>query len=301
MKITICHLYPDLLDLYGDRGNILALAARCSWRGIEGLVQRSSLGDPLDFRHIDILFIGGGSDREQSILVNDLKRRETELREAIEEGLVVLGICGGYQLLGQYYQTGGGDKIPGLGILNLWTVAGRERLIGNVIADLNPAAWGQEPTGEAAVRGTGNSEGRGGGLQTGPGTGCSLGSVAGTDNGAAAKAETGSGAASGSGILTTLVGFENHSGRTYLGEGLLPLGLIRHGYGNNGQDQGEGVRYRNVFGTYLHGPLLPKNPHLADLLLALALRRRGVAVLPAVLDDRLEIRAHQAVVRRFLS
>ncbi|KLU60200.1 cobyric acid synthase [Peptococcaceae bacterium CEB3] len=269
MKLTICHLYPDLLDLYGDRGNILTLAARCRWRGIEGLVQRSSLGDPLDFRQIDILFVGGGSDREQSILVNDLKRRETELRAAIEEGLVVLGICGGYQLLGQYYQTGGGDKIPGLGILNLWTVAGRERLIGNVIADVNPEAWGLR----------------------------SIGAVAGTGT----KANAGNEAASDGGTLTTLVGFENHSGRTYLGEGLSPLGLIRHGYGNNGQDHGEGVRYRNVFGTYLHGPLLPKNPHLADLLLSLALRRRGVSALPAVLDDRLEMRAHRAVVLRFLS
>lgn len=251
MRLTICHLYPDLLDLYGDRGNILTLTARCRWRGIDGLVRHSSLGDHLDFQAIDILFIGGGSDREQSLLVNDLKRRERELREAIAEGLVVLTICGGYQLLGQYYQTGGGEKIPGLGVLNLWTVAGNDRLIGNVVAGLNPGAWGYPNNGT---------------------------------NG-----------------LTTLVGFENHSGRTYLGAGLTPLGLVQHGYGNNGEDQGEGVRYRNVFGTYLHGPLLPKNPHFADLLLQLALERRGMTEILAPLDDRLEVLAHQAVVQRVLA
>lgn len=251
MRLMLCHLYPDLLDLYGDRGNILTLAARSRWRGIDVLVQRASLGDEFDFREMDILFIGGGSDREQSLLVNDLKRREGELREAIEEGLVVLSICGGYQLLGRYYQTSGGEKMPGLGVLDLWTMAGSGRLIGNVVAELNPAAWGH------------------------------------SDQGA--------------NRLTTLVGFENHSGRTYLGAGLAPLGTVKHGYGNNGEDRGEGVRYRNVFGTYLHGPLLPKNPHFADLLLRLALERRGRQELLQPLDDRLEVLAHQAVVERVLA
>ncbi len=243
--LKIGHLYPDLLDLYGDRGNVLALEARCRWRGIETQVQHLSLGDDLNLSQIDILFLGGGSDREQSILVKDLKCREEELRRAVGEGLVVLSICGGYQLLGKYYQTGGGEKIPGLGILNLWTVAGSKRLIGNVVVEQNPPSLSEEKP-------------------------------------------------------QTLVGFENHSGKTYLGPDLSALGKIQHGFGNNGEDGGEGVRYRNVFGTYLHGPLLPKNPHLADLLLQLALERRGYDHALPPLDDQLEKRAHRAILSRVL-
>lgn len=241
MKIRISHLYPDLLDLYGDRGNILTLAARCRWRGIEPVIEEASLGDSLDFGTMDILFIGGGSDREQNILVQDLMRREKELRAAIADGLVVLTICGGYQLLGQYYQTANGTKIPGLGILDTWTIAGSKRLIGNVAVELKPAV----------------------------------------------KAN-----------LTTLVGFENHSGKTYLGDCVEPLGRTITGNGNNGEDHTEGVRYRNVFGTYLHGPLLPKNPHLADLLMQLALARRGYEDRLTELDDNLEILAHRNMLTR---
>jgi hypothetical protein len=237
MNLNICHLYPDLLDLYGDRGNILALAARCCWRGIETAVQRASLGDKLNFQNMDILFIGGGSDREQNLLVEDLMQRKTDLQAAIEDGLVVLTICGGYQLLGQYYQTGEGKKIPGLGILDLWTIAGSKRMIGNVVVETS---------------------------------------------------------------LSTLVGFENHSGKTYLGSGLEPLGKVLVGYGNNGEDKTEGVRYKNIFGTYLHGPLLPKNPDFADLLLQLALKRRGYTKQIELLDDRIERLAHQAMLKRLL-
>jgi len=246
LKIKICHLYPDLLDLYGDRGNIMALSVRSQWRGLESEVQMVSLGEPLDFQTLDILFIGGGSDREQNILVEDLMKREQELRAAIEDGLVVLAICGGYQLLGQYYQTTDGTRIPGLGILDLWTIAGPKRLIGNVVVD---CAGRKFP------------------LST----------------------------------LSTLVGFENHSGKTFLGPGLQPLGKVLHGNGNNGEDGGEGVRYKNVFGTYLHGPLLPKNPHFADLLLELALARRGISEPLSLLDDQLEEMAHQTVVERILA
>lgn len=246
MKIRICHLYPDLLDLYGDRGNIMVLQARSNWRGIKAEVEKVSLGEPLDFNSLDILFIGGGSDREQSILVEDLMKRENELKAAIEDGLVVLSICGGYQLLGQYYQTAGGDKIPGLGILDLWTIAGAKRLIGNVVVDLADGEFKHSK-------------------------------------------------------IKTMVGFENHSGKTFLGPGLQPIGKVLHGNGNNGEDGGEGVRYKNVFGTYLHGPLLPKNPHLADLILALALERRGYHQTPSLLDDGFEERAHQTVVERILS
>ncbi|MGC7872803.1 type 1 glutamine amidotransferase [Desulfosporosinus sp. SYSU MS00001] len=257
MKLTICHLYPDLLDLYGDRGNILALAARCRWRGIEPEIQKVSLGESLDFTGMDILFLGGGSDREQGILVQDLMRRENDLRQAIEHGLVVLGICGGYQMLGNYYQMASGEKIPGLGILDLWTIAGTKRLIGNVVAELPPTTLEIDPE-DNFVRN--NSELK----------------------------------------LRTLVGFENHSGKTYLGKGVSPLGKVSVGHGNNDQDGTEGVRYRNVFGTYLHGPLLPKNPHLTDLLLQLALIRRGFDSCLTELDDYLETLAHKTMVNKLL-
>lgn len=247
MNLNICHLYPDLLDLYGDRGNILTLAARCRWRGIETAVQRASLGDKLDFQNMDILFIGGGSDREQNLLVEDLMQRKINLQAAIEDGLVVLTICGGYQLLGQYYQTAEGKKIPGLGILDLYTIAGSKRMIGNVVVELDCLLEVRQRT-----------------------------------------------------PLSTLVGFENHSGKTYLGSGLKPLGKVLVGYGNNGEDKAEGVRYKNIFGTYLHGPLLPKNPDFADLLLQLALKRRGYAEQIELLDDRIERLSHQAMLKRLL-
>lgn len=250
--LNICHLYPDLLDLYGDRGNILTLTQRAQWRGIEANVQRVSIGDPLNFATMDILFIGGGSDREQNILVEDLMKRKQELRSAIEDGLVVLAICGGYQLLGQYYQMAGGKKIPGLGFLDLWTEAGSKRLIGNVVVKL-----GTELRQEGAKLCTMNPE--------------------------------------------TLVGFENHSGKTFLGKSLQSIGQVLHGNGNNGEDGVEGVRYNNVFGTYLHGPLLPKNPHFTDLLLALAFERSGKDGLLAPLDDQLELLAHRTMIKRISS
>jgi len=237
MNLNICHLYPDLLDLYGDRGNILALAARCRWRGIEPVIQQASLGEDLDFMGMDILFLGGGSDREQGLLVQDLMRHEKELWNAIENGLVVLAICGGYQMLGRDYQMANGKILQFLGIIDIWTIAGEKRLIGNVVVEINGK---------------------------------------------------------------TLVGFENHSGKTYLGAGVTPLGKVLFGNGNNGDDGEEGVRYRNVFGTYLHGPLLPKNPRLADLLLELALKRRGSDVPLTELDDSLEELAHQAMVKRLM-
>lgn len=246
MKLNICHLYPDLLDLYGDRGNILALAARCRWRGIEPAIQKASIGENLDFRKMDILFLGGGSDREQGLLVQDLMQREDELRSAIEDGLVVLSICGGYQMLGKFYQMANGEKIQGLGILDVWTIAGAKRLIGNVVVELD----------EQVV----NANSR----------------------------------------FKTLVGFENHSGKTYLGQGVRSLGKVLSGNGNNGDDGQEGVRYHNVFGTYLHGPLLPKNPHFADLLLELAMLRRGLDPRLGELNDHLEQLAHEAMVKRLL-
>ncbi|MDR3271308.1 MAG: glutamine amidotransferase [Peptococcaceae bacterium] len=254
MKLTICHLYPDLLDLYGDRGNILTLAARSRWRGIETVLQKISLGEQPDYENMDILFIGGGSDREQRLLTEDLQKHERELRQAIADGLVLLAICGGYQLLGQYYQLTDGQRIPGLGILDLWTIAAEQRCIGNVVVRLAETLRA-EMLEQAAAPGT-------------------------------------------AAPLDTLVGFENHSGQTYLGDGLRPLGKILTGHGNNGADGCEGMRYKNVFGTYLHGPLLPKNPHLADLLLALAWRRKGLDWEFPSLDDRWEKLAHTTIVKR---
>lgn len=244
MKLTIYHLYPDLLDLYGDKGNIMTLAARCRWRGIEADIRKVSLGEDLDFSQADIVFLGGGSDREQSLLVKDLSSRREELKTAIEKGLVLLTICGGYQLLGEYYQTAEGHKIPGLGILDLYTVAGKKRMISNVIAELTEVPSNPQE-------------------------------------------------------LTTIVGFENHSGKTHLGQGLKPLAKVLKGYGNNGDDGFEGVRYKNVFGTYLHGPFLPKNPHMADLFLRIALENRGYDQPLLPLNDQLELSAHQAVIHRF--
>jgi len=248
MKLKLCHLYPDLLDLYGDRGNIMVLEARARWRGLDFEVEKVSLGEKIDFASLDILFLGGGSDREQNILVQDLMARVQELKAAIEDGLVVLSICGGYQLLGQYYQTIDGNKIPGLGLVDLWTIGGENRLIGNIVvqAELEELAKTEQK-------------------------------------------------------LTTIVGFENHSGRTYLGSGVKPLGKVIHGHGNNSEDQTEGMRYKNVFGTYLHGPILPKNPHLADLLLSLALARQGAKADLIPLDDELEILAHESVRERILN
>ncbi len=236
--LKICYLYPDLLNLYGDRGNVLAFAARCRWRGIPVTVHRVRQGEEVDFRGMDFLFLGGGSDREQNLMTEDLRKRAGALREAIEDGLVVLAICGGYQLLGHYYRTRGGQVIPGLGLLDFYTEAGARRLIGNIAVEI-------ELDGERVK----------------------------------------------------VTGFENHAGRTYLGK-TAPLGRVLAGSGNNGEDGREGARYKNVFCSYLHGPLLPKNPALTDYLIRTALKRRGLPELLEPLDDRLEAAANQAMLRR---
>lgn len=236
--LTVCHLYPDLLNLYGDRGNIIAFVRRARWRNIPVRVLEVKLGEPVDFREVDFLFLGGGSDREQSLIAADLRRRKDELAAAIEAGLVVLAICGGYQLLGRYYRTLDGVEIPGLGILDFYTQAGGKRLIGNIAIEVEL-----------------------------------------------------------DGKKVQACGFENHSGQTYLGK-ISPLGRVLRGYGNNGRDGWEGARYKNVFCSYLHGPLLPKNPVLCDYLFRLALRRRGLDTFLAPLDDSLENRANEVMLRR---
>lgn len=239
--LNICHMYPDLLNLYGDRGNVMAFQRRCLWRGIEAKIHAVSIGDPVNFSQMDFVFLGGGSDREQNLMAVDLTERAGDLREAIEQGLAVLAICGGYQLLGKYYRTLNGEVIPGLDILDLYTEGGTKRLIGNVAVEIN-------------------LEGR----------------------------------------QTKITGFENHSGRTYLGKSLQPLGKVLSGYGNNGEDGWEGARYKNVLCSYLHGPLLPKNPFITDYLIAKALERKypGMALEP--LDDRLEEAANEVMLKRLI-
>lgn len=232
------HLYPDLLNLYGDRGNLIAFARRCAWRSLPVTVQEILWGDPVDFRELDFLFIGGGSDREQNILAEDLRRHRDNLQEAIESGLVVLAICGGFQILGHHYQLTAERVIPGLGLLDFYTQAGPKRLIGNCAVEIK-------------------LDGR----------------------------------------PVRVVGFENHSGQTFLGQ-VDPLGRVLAGHGNNGADRLEGARYRNVFCSYLHGPLLPKNPRLTDHLISLALSRSGQDPSLAPLDDHLERCANSAALTR---
>lgn len=213
MTLRLGHLYPDQLNLYGDRGNILTLQQRCRWRGIQLRVIELGIGDALDPDAYDLLFIGGGQDRDQAPVAQDLyETKSIGLWAAIEDDMPVLAVCGGYQLLAHYYRPANGPDLKGLGVFDAWTVhrgARAPRCIGNV-----------------AIRWQGQ----------------------------------------------TLVGFENHGGQTYLGTAQ-PLGKVLKGFGNNAQDGTEGATYRNAFGTYLHGSLLPKNPHFADHLISLALKR----------------------------
>ncbi len=241
MELRICHLYPDLLNLYGDRGNVTVLVRRAEWRGIDVRLVEAGLGDPVDPEGSDLFFMGGGEDRQQRLAAPDLRNvKGPALSDAAEAGAAVLAVCGGYQLLGHYYRPSEGPDLEGLGLLDLHTVhpgPGSRRLIGNVV--LREAAGGR-----------------------------------------------------------MLVGFENHGGRTHLGTGVRPLGSVVAGWGNNGEDRTEGAVRGSVYGTYLHGPLLPKNPWLADLLIAAALRRRYGAAELSDLPDREEERAARAAALR---
>lgn len=243
-KLTLIHLYPDLMNLYGDRGNIVALRRRCEWRGIGLDVVPVSLGDPFDADRADLVFIGGGQDYEQGILQDDaLGGKRDAIVRAVASDVVFLAICGGYQLMGSHYVTGEGRRIECLGAIDVRTEAGKQRLIGNLVFECQLL-----PEGDRRV-----------------------------------------------------VGFENHSGKTYRGPGVEPLGTVLHGFGNTGSDGTEGAVYRNVFGSYSHGSLLPKNPALADLLVSRAWHRRFPDAGPlSPLDDTLERKARDGLFKRFL-
>ena len=248
MRITILHLYPDLLNLYGDRGNIECLIKRCLWRGIETEVMPILLKNQSSNKKIDestILFMGGGEDISQKELYNDfIKNKGESVKQYIESGGAGLFICGGLQLLGKYYHPYEGQEIPGLNILDIYTKHfGRDkvRCVGNVSCKIIGIEYLQNKT---------------------------------------------------------LVGFENHGGRTFLGNNARPFGKIINGFGNNGEDKSEGVIYKNTIGTYLHGPILPKNPHLADWLIKTALEnkyKKEIALQP--LDDKLEWEAHNRALK----
>lgn len=237
MEITIAHLYPDLLNLYGDRGNIITLERRLKARGITANTVSYELSDKIDFSGTDIVFVGGGSDREQQLVCGRMCEMKNELKSYAEDGGTIVAVCGGYQLLGDYYQLEN-EKIPGTGLLDIYTEQGKGRLIGNVVLESEY-------------------------------------------------------------VSSTIVGFENHGGRTYIGSHT-PLGKVLYGNGNDDKSGYEGVVYKNVVATYLHGPLLPKNPILADKILKNAVERKYGSADFDDIDDTLETKAHEYIVNRFV-
>jgi len=241
-KLKIAHMYPDLMNLYGDRGNLICLQKRMQWYGLDCNIKSIHLEDKLDFNQIDMLFMGGGSDREQGLVYNDLIKKADQLMQHINDGLPMLCICGAYQLLGTYYQSHDGQVMEGLGFFPFYTVGKKDRLIGNILLESEF-----------------------------------------------------------NGHKSTVVGFENHGGRTYFDDqNLQALGTVTKGHGNNGEDKTEGICFQNLIGTYLHGPLLPKNPLLADFFIQAMTQRKGIE-LDTVLDDSIENIAHEQVRKKIIS
>lgn len=240
MTLRICHLYPTLLSIAGDRGNLMAIEKRCEWRGLRTEVTEVPVGRDADFTEFDLILFHGGQDKEMDVAARDLVGKAASLRDAVEADVAVLAVCAGYQLLGHYYQPFKGPRLDGVGAVDMRTEGGDTRFMNHIAVECDFVPGGTK----------------------------------------------------------TLVGFENHSGRTYLGPNAQPLGRVIAGAGNNGEDGGEGARYRQVYGTYLHGPILPKNPWFTDHLILQGLRHRYDAVAPlAVLPDGAEERAHEAALK----
>jgi CobQ-like glutamine amidotransferase family enzyme len=240
--VRVAHLYPEYLNIYADRGNIAVLVRRAALRGHELDVKPVGLGEPFAADAFDLVYIGGGQDREQLLVARDLTTKAPALREAVDRGSAVLAVCGGYQLLGRGYRGFHGEEMPGASLFPLETIAGKTRMIGDVLLECE-----LEP-----------------------------------------------------GERRTLAGFENHAGRTRLDEGATPLGRVVAGFGNDGKSGFEGCRVNRAIGTYLHGPLLPRNPWLADWLLSQALAHRSGGE-PAELEplpDELETLAHSIASER---
>jgi CobQ-like glutamine amidotransferase family enzyme len=242
MKVVIGHLYPDYLNIYADRGNIAVFERRAAWRGIELEVEEIGPGEEVRRGAHDLLYIGGGQDREQALIAPDLAAKGESVKAAVEAGAALLAVCGGYQLLGQFYRDRSGAELPGVGLFPLHTVAGERRMIGDVLLECE-----LEP-----------------------------------------------------GLKRSLAGFENHAGRTHLDDGAEPLGRVVAGFGNDGESGFEGCRVGRAIGTYLHGPLLPRNPWLADWLLSQALAHRTGGDAPELepLEDALEAEAHAVSASR---
>ena len=241
-KFIIAHMYPGLMNLYGDRGNLVCLKKRMEWYGLNCEIKSIHLDEKLDFNQIDMIFMGGGSDREQGLVYQDLLQKTDQLMAQIESGLPTLCVCGAYQLLGTYYKSHDGTVMDGLGFFPLYTEGCEGRLIGNILIE-------SEFDGQKF----------------------------------------------------SVVGFENHGGRTYFSDPKLQsLGTVIKGHGNNGEDKSEGMKFNNLIGTYLHGPLLPKNPALADYFIQAMADRKGVK-LEKVLDDTIEKLAHEQVKKKIIS
>lgn len=243
MNLTIGYLYGDLMNIYGDIGNIIALKKRAEWRGIKVKLINISINSRFHLRgestKPDLYFFGGGQDQAQELVSKDLIKSEKGkvIKKEVERGIPLLSVCGGYQLLGEYYKPHKGPKLPGTNLFPIYTLASHDRMIGNIVIES---------------------------------------------------------------MFGKLVGFENHSGKTYLKKGALPFGMINNGFGNNGADKTEGCLYKNAIGCYMHGALLPKNPKLADWLLRKALEvKYGKEIELRSLDDTLELQAQSKAIQKF--
>lgn len=237
MKLTISYLYGDLMNIYGDTGNIIALKKRAQWRGIKIQLKVKSVKSKIKKGECDLFFFGGGQDQQQEVVAHDLKSKGAIIKSEVERGVPLLSVCGGYQLLGDYYKPHKGPKLHGVGLFPAYTLASFDRMIGNIVIDS---------------------------------------------------------------MFGKLVGFENHSGKTYLKKEAIPFGMVTRGFGNNGADQTEGCIYKNAIGCYMHGSILPKNPKLADWLLKKALEvKYKKEIKLESLDDSLELQAQSRAIQKF--